>query len=135
MAPVKWQDVARAKQSQRYASIPAEWRLPTSITDQISSKANISVLDIPENSGILTAKDLEITEKYDATDLLEMLRKKAFTSYEVTLAFCKRAAIAHQLVRAGYIQVDALTRTDLRPGELLYGNVLRPGTRESQVVG
>lgn len=56
-----------------------------------------NVMDVPHQSGIMTTKELEITEM-DATSLLELMASGQLKSYDVTLAFCKRAAIAQQLV-------------------------------------
>lgn len=48
--------------------------------------------------GILTAKELQITEQYTVSQLLEALKSGQLTALEVTVAYCKRAAIAQQLV-------------------------------------
>lgn len=90
----KWQTIARPKQAQRAASIPREWRLAS-----LPSQDQRNVLDIPRTCGILNDEELRITETYDATDLVRMLRRGELKSQVVTEAFCKRAAIAHQVVR------------------------------------
>jgi amidase len=56
------------------------------------------VLDVPRRSGILTKKELDITENHDATDLVSKMAKGELKSVEVVTAFCKRAAIAQQCV-------------------------------------
>ena len=58
----------------------------------------MSVLDVPRTCGILTEKELDITENYDATALVEKMAKGEFKSVEVVTAFCKRAAVAQQCV-------------------------------------
>ena len=55
-------------------------------------------MSVPYESGIMTPEELAWTEK-DATELLRLLSKGELKSYDVTLAFCKRAAIAQQVVR------------------------------------
>jgi amidase len=55
-------------------------------------------MEIPSTCGILTPTELELTEKYDATDLVQLMTSGKLKSYDVTLAFCKRAAIAQQCV-------------------------------------
>lgn len=85
-----WQQKAAAKQADAAAKIPAEWRLPADILQQ-------TVLDIPRTCGLLTPQELGITEDYDATALRDKLAAGEFSSFEVTTAFCKRAAIAQQL--------------------------------------
>ncbi|KAJ0420818.1 amidase signature domain-containing protein [Aspergillus carlsbadensis] len=88
-----WQEKAAAKRSQCDAAIPAEWRIQPAQLDN----PDTSVLDVPRACGILTDREAHITEDFDATALLEKLAGGAFTSLEVTTAFCKRAAIAQQL--------------------------------------
>jgi Asp-tRNA(Asn)/Glu-tRNA(Gln) amidotransferase A subunit family amidase len=57
----------------------------------------LDVRSIPRTCGILNSKELEITEKYDATSLAQAIRSKSLTAEDVTTAFCKRAAIAQQV--------------------------------------
>ena len=52
----------------------------------------------PRICGLLTEHELDITENYDAVTLLEKIAAKELTSHLVTTAFCKRAAVAQQLV-------------------------------------
>ena len=49
-------------------------------------------------SGILAERELEITENYNVTQLIDALATGHLTSVEVTKAYCKRAAVAQQLV-------------------------------------
>jgi amidase len=85
-----WEDVAADKRARLDATIPQEWRLKS-----IPSEDN--VMDVPKKSGILTDEEVAITES-SATDLVEKMAQRQLTSVAVTTAFCKRAAIAHQLV-------------------------------------
>ena len=75
------------------AKIPPEWKLSQELLDP-SWK---DVTGIPERSGILDEIELIIT-KTDATGILAKVHSGQWTAYQVTIAFCKRAAIAHQLV-------------------------------------
>jgi hypothetical protein len=77
--------------------IPADWRLPKEAIT-LSETSGINVLDVPRQSGIMSERQLEITEKYDATDLLYKIQRQELSAYEVTEAFCIRAAIAQQVV-------------------------------------
>ncbi|XWW96164.1 hypothetical protein V2A60_004136 [Cordyceps javanica] len=84
----------RAAILQRMAdSIPVELRLPQHVVDP----APKNVTNIPRESGLLTERELDITENYDAVALAEAIATKAYTAVEVAAAFCKRAVIAHQL--------------------------------------
>jgi amidase len=93
-----WRALTASKREAVAAKIPQEWRLSSAILDTISETSTRSVLSVPRESGILSEKELEITEKYDATALVELMSTGQLKSYDVTLAFCKRAAIAQQCV-------------------------------------
>ncbi|KMP05938.1 acetamidase [Coccidioides immitis RMSCC 2394] len=97
MTIADWQLKVQAKQVEVAAKIPKEWRLPSEITESISQDSKKSVIDVPRTCGLLTPRELEITENYDATDLLQKLASREFSSVEVTTAFAKRAAIAQQV--------------------------------------
>ena len=51
-----------------------------------------------ECCGKLSPKELDITDSYDATLLLQLLISRKFTAREVLDAFMKRATIAQQLI-------------------------------------
>jgi amidase len=89
-----WQAISKRKKDEQWSRIPPEYRLPS------IPKGLTNVLDVPRTCGLLTPEELSITEKYDATALAEAIRSRALTSVAVARAFCKRAAIAHQLVHA-----------------------------------
>ncbi len=87
-----WELVVARKQDEQKSRIPKEWLL-----NSLPPSSQLDVRNIPATCGILNDKELKITTNYDATSLLEAIRGRKYTSYEVTLAFCKRAAIAQQL--------------------------------------
>ncbi|OJJ08759.1 hypothetical protein ASPVEDRAFT_145195 [Aspergillus versicolor CBS 583.65] len=97
MALDSWEKKAEAKRAQAAAKIPQDWQLPASILEAASQDSNQSVLAVPRTCGLLTDRELDITEAYDATALVEQLARREFTSQEVTTAFAKRAAIAQKL--------------------------------------
>lgn len=86
---MSWEKTASDKKARIAASIPPEWRLKVEPTED-------SVMDYPKKSGIMTADELAITES-NATDLVAQMAVGKLTSVAVTTAFCKRAALAHQL--------------------------------------
>jgi amidase len=88
-----WQSIARRKQQEQTNAIPQSWTLKT----RPAAKRN-NVLAVPRECGVLSTRDIEITEKYDATALVKELAAKRLKSVDVVTAFCKRAAIAQQLV-------------------------------------
>lgn len=98
-----WHVIARRKQDQRSRLVPKEWLIPRAKLQEYnlgSPRANVT--DVPVTCGILTPRELEITGDHDAVSLLDALRRgpddKGFTATEVVTAFCKRAAIAQQVV-------------------------------------
>ena len=102
MAVKDYKTVSQEKLSANAAKIPKEWQLPSKYVENVNANSDLNVLDIPRTCGILNEKEIDITENYDATALLEKMAAKQLSSYDVVLAFCKRAAIAQQLVRHGF---------------------------------
>jgi amidase len=86
-----WQKIAEYKNAHIAASIPEEWRIKSLPTDD-------SVMLYPSQSGIMSSEELAITES-SAVDLVAELATGKLTSVAVTTAFCKRVAMARQLVR------------------------------------
>lgn len=93
MASLNWKNQIIDKRKRQDASIPKDWLIDASLKDQTD------VSDIPRTCGLLDARELEITETSDVGALLQKIAHAEWTSVEVTKAFCKRAVIAHQLVR------------------------------------
>jgi amidase len=85
------QDCAKARQA-LMESIPPKWRLSTR-----PSESQTDLRSVPRTCGLLTERQLEITEQ-NASDLMPKLLDGRLSSVEVTEAFCARAAIAHQCV-------------------------------------
>lgn len=87
-----WRAKCAARKQQQHDSIPKEWLI------EMPPESQLNVMDIPSKCGILTARDLEITEIIDVDILLRKLSTAEWSSVDVTTAFLKRAIIAHQLV-------------------------------------
>ncbi|KAK7984278.1 hypothetical protein PG989_011680 [Apiospora arundinis] len=88
-----YQVIAAEKVAQRSSKIPKDWLISPD-----SSKDATNLLHIPTTCGVLSDVEYNITSNYDATALLEKLRAGEFSAEQVTRAFCKRAAVAQQLV-------------------------------------
>ncbi|KAJ5211857.1 acetamidase [Penicillium cinerascens] len=86
----KWEERAADKRNRIDDSIPSEWKIQNLPTDD-------SVFDFPQRSGLLSGQELTITQS-SATDLVKKLAQGELKAVDVTIAFCKRAALAHQLV-------------------------------------
>lgn len=92
-----WSALIAAKRSSNLEKIPPTWKLSSAVLKTIHENATINVTEVPKACGILTDFELELTEKYDASELTRMLREGTVKAEDVVTAFCKRAAIAHQL--------------------------------------
>ncbi|OAX80492.1 hypothetical protein ACJ72_05170 [Emergomyces africanus] len=102
--------IARKKLEQLESRIPKEWRLSDqwipagmlSVEESVmvtNKYDTVNVMDVPRKCGLLNAKELEITEKWDVKGLLQQIATGTLSAREVSEAFCKRAAISHQLTR------------------------------------
>lgn len=87
-----WQDIAAQRKHNNESKIPQEWRL----NEKQLERQNL--VDLPRTCDLMTDRELVITE-LSAVEILSRIRERSFTAVETTLAFCKRAAIAHQAVR------------------------------------
>ncbi|KAL4910303.1 amidase signature domain-containing protein [Aspergillus multicolor] len=97
---VEWSAITPTKRAEQVSRTPAEWILPQAITSRVSAGPSISAFDLLSETTLLTPREHELTENYDATSLLAQMSTGRVTSVEVTMAFCKRAAIAHQLTNS-----------------------------------
>ena len=88
-----WRSIVQQRRSRQLAAIPASWRLPPSAT------SSQSTLETIRSCGILTPEELQWTETTDISDLLSRLASREISSVQLTTAFCKRAAIAQQLIK------------------------------------
>ncbi|KLO17536.1 general amidase [Schizopora paradoxa] len=86
-----WKSRCVAKKQQQWDSIPKEWIISP------PKEGDLNVMDIPRSCGILSPKELEITDMDDIVHILRNLADGTWTSVQVTTAFYKRAIIAHQL--------------------------------------
>ncbi|KAL9078652.1 MAG: hypothetical protein Q9157_002416 [Trypethelium eluteriae] len=84
--------IAAEKKLQQTNKIPKDWLISAD-----THRSSTNVLDVPVTCGILDNVECEITSDYDATALLEKLKNGIWSAEQVTIAFCKRAAIAQQL--------------------------------------
>ncbi len=89
-----WREIAAEAQARLKKSIPQEWQVAE---NKLPPDSRIDVTGFPSESGILSQHELHITEQL-AVDIVKNLATGKWTSEEVTIAFCKRASIAHQLV-------------------------------------
>lgn len=86
-----WRQVAAKRRDEIYSKIPVAYIVPPTLL------GSTNVHNLAQKSGILSSRELSIVS-YTATDLLKYIHNRTFTAVEVTTAFCKSAAIAHQAV-------------------------------------
>lgn len=97
MSTQTWRSIAARKQAERQSRIPTAWILPAHLLPSDSDSTSASegknyaqnVADVPRICGLLSLRELEITEKYDATALAGEIRKGRLRCVEVAGAFCK----------------------------------------------
>jgi amidase len=92
--PEQWEEISAKARQKVLDDIPSEWKVPA---DKLPSDDVLDVTGFPAKSGILSQQDLDITESF-AVDIVAKIAKGKWSAENVTRAFCKRAAIAHQLV-------------------------------------
>ncbi|PVI00155.1 acetamidase [Periconia macrospinosa] len=91
MSTNDWKDISVRKKEEQLSRIPPSYHLPLTPTDDVTN-----YLSEVRRCGLLTEQEISITEVYDATALAAAIRKRELRVVDVTQAFCKRAAIAHQ---------------------------------------
>ncbi|KAJ9224000.1 hypothetical protein DTO169C6_3620 [Paecilomyces variotii] len=87
--PEDWRTITARRREEIYDRIPAEYLVDTTLL------AQQKLIDLPYRCGLLTPQELRITE-HTAVKLLQRIHDGTYSAVEVTKAFCKRAAIAHQ---------------------------------------
>ena len=88
-----WQDLVADKRTRQAAAIPKEWIITAPASDVRDATS------VPTECGLLTEKEVAITENTDIETLLAQLANGELTSVEVTTAYYKRAIVAQQMVR------------------------------------
>ncbi|CAF1328623.1 unnamed protein product [Adineta steineri] len=91
-----WEEKARQKRTALHDLIPQEWKLSESIIKDPPKNLTI----VPSQCGILSTLDLEIPEIDNIEELAQQIAQGKYSAIQVTQAYCKRAAIAHQLFPA-----------------------------------
>ena len=77
-----WEEVVQRKRAVRDAALPSEWLLrPGQVMDD-----QLDVMDVPTKCGILSTREIEITEM-DAVTLVQELINRRYSSYEVCFSF------------------------------------------------
>jgi amidase len=91
----RWEKIAEARRTALAEQIPHHYRIPE---DKLPPESQLDVTTWPKESGWFTPNELEITGS-TASQILKKIASQAWSAEDVTVAFCKRAAAAQQLVR------------------------------------
>ncbi|KAI1615172.1 amidase [Exophiala viscosa] len=121
-----YRSIAADKQRQRQDKIPEQWLIDAQKYDKATN-----LLQVPVTCGILNEVECQITSDYDATALLEKIQGEVWSVEQVTVAFCKRAAVAHQLTNClteifFYEAIERARQLDRERRESPNGKALRP---------
>ncbi|KAF9731767.1 hypothetical protein PMIN02_008376 [Paraphaeosphaeria minitans] len=97
-----WHELAAAHRENQRECINTDWLLSPELLAQIagigqSDEGRLIARRAVDKSKLLTDQELEITESYSVRGLLEGIATGRMSAWEVTQAFCKRAALAQQL--------------------------------------
>lgn len=94
MAVENWEREAQKGRDILQNSIPQQW---LASADQLPPPSQKNVADFPKSSGLLSERDLQITD-LSATALVADMGAGKLTAEETVVAFLKRAVLGHQLV-------------------------------------
>lgn len=101
MSQVSWQDCAAKKVAETVSKIPRHWRISEEDRDRAKQLRNITG---PFIESFLSESEASII-RLDSLALVEQIADRSLTSREVATAFCKAAAIAHQIVTLSCIRL------------------------------
>lgn len=90
-----WEIMAAEKRASTHSKIPREWLLDKATLEKASAERNLTG---PFIESCLTDAEKALT-KLSATSLLSEIQHRTYSALEVTKAFCKRTAIAQQIVK------------------------------------
>ncbi|KAK3944398.1 Acetamidase [Diplogelasinospora grovesii] len=90
---VSWQDRAAEKRASTLAKIPSEWRLSPTELDLASKQRDLTG---PFIEGFLDPTEVSIIHM-DSVPIVNAIKSGELSALKVTTAFCKTAAIAHQI--------------------------------------
>lgn len=89
-----WQSKAAAKRAAILASIPKEWRLSPA---QLKLAEGVRDITGPFMQQFLSKDEVAIVS-LDSVPIVEAVKAGILSAVQVTKAFCRAAAIAHQIV-------------------------------------
>ncbi|KAJ5675727.1 hypothetical protein N7462_008624 [Penicillium macrosclerotiorum] len=108
MSLERWQEKAQKGRDILENSIPKQWCLPKHKLPPVTQK---NVIDLPRQSGLLSERELMITD-LSATKLVSEMGMGTLSAEEVVVAFLKRAVLGHQLLNFAteFLADEAISR-------------------------
>jgi amidase len=94
---VPWEAMAAAKRADTLSKIRPEWRLSSQDLEQAARQRDLTGAFIQQ---YLNRDDVTITSM-DSVPIVDAIRSRKLTAVDVATAFCKTAAVAHQIVSSG----------------------------------
>ncbi|GAB1318531.1 amidase [Madurella fahalii] len=88
-----WEDLAAAKRASTLDKIPEAWRLTPAELAKAKHQRDLTGQFIQQ---FLTADDISITAM-ESVDLVHAIKEGKLSAVQVTTAFCRTAAVAHQI--------------------------------------
>ena len=89
-----WEAVAAAKRESTHSKIPREWLLDEAMLEKASKERNLTGDFIEQYLN----DDEKVLTELPASSLLAKIREGTYSALQVAQAFCKRTAIAQQIV-------------------------------------
>jgi amidase len=75
-----WQEACQRRKAAQFEQIPKEWYLT-----ELPPASQLDVTAVPRTCGLLSPKELEITELDDVDKLLAKVAKGEWSAFEVTV--------------------------------------------------
>lgn len=94
MSQDSWKDRAAAKRAETLNKIRPEWRLSADDIERANRQRDITGSFIEQ---FLDKDEVSVTS-LTSVPLLETLAEQKLSAVQVATAFCRRAAVAHQIV-------------------------------------
>ncbi|CAN6648730.1 hypothetical protein TRVA0_023S01046 [Trichomonascus vanleenenianus] len=88
-----WEKKIIAARRRRASQIPHEFRIPYGA---MPGEEITNVYEFPYSSGLFSPRELDITDS-SVVDIVNRIKRRQWSAYEVIKAYSKRAAYAHQL--------------------------------------
>ncbi len=89
-----WKTKAAEKRSSTFSKIPREWLLDQADLDKASKQKDLTSPFIEQ---YLSPEEIDIVRQ-DSVSIVANIRRTKYSAVQVTTAFCKTAAIAHQIM-------------------------------------